>query len=357
MKILDIYLLRRYLSCLFFSVLSLLLLSIVVDLIETIDLFIDFGAKLGQILAYYLYRSPYWVILTLPIATLLATMFSLTSFARSNEITAIKAAGVSLQRLLLPIFIFALLFSGLAFLLTDYVVPRATYHYNSIRNEIRSYNRSDGSRRQVLLQDVDGQLIFARSYDAGKKRAHEVSWEKLRDYKTTDRMVARYLEWRQDRWILLQGRHYAYAATGATQISVFDSLELPSLTLLPQDFAHQQKKPEEMSYGELEAYIDRARANGEDVARRLVDLHLKISFPFTCFIIVVLGAPLAANARRAGLANSFGLGALICFSYYSLVKAGQALGWNQVVAPLAGAWLGNMVFGILCLILLWRAHK
>jgi len=357
MKILDLYLLRRYLWSLLFSILTLLLLSIVVDLIETIDLFIDFGARYGQILAYYLYRTPYWVILTLPIATLLATMFSLTSFARRNEITAMKTAGVSLPRLLLPIFVFALLFSGLAFLLTDYVVPPATYHYNSIRNQIRSYNRSDGSRRQVLLQDVDGQLIFARSYDAGQKRAHEVSWEKLQDYKTTARVIARHLEWRRDKWIVLQGRHYVFTATGAPQISVFDSLEMSSLTLLPEDFARQQKKPEEMGYRELAAYIDRSHANGEDVTRRLVDLHLKISFPFTCFIIVVLGAPLAANARRAGLANSFGLGALICFSYYSLVKAGQALGWNQVMPPLAGAWLGNIVFGILCLILLWRAHR
>ena len=73
-----------------------------------------------------------------------------------------------------------------------------------------------------------------------------------------------------------------------------------------------------------------------------MDLYLKISFPVTCLIIVVVGAPFAANARRAGLANSFGLGALICFTFYSLVKAGQALGWNQIVAPLTGAWMGNL---------------
>ena len=68
-------------------------------------------------------------------------------------------------------------------------------------------------------------------------------------------------------------------------------------------------------------------------------------------------APFAANARRAGLANSFGLGALICFTFYSLIKAGQALGWNQIVAPLTGAWMGNLVFLLIGIALLVRAHK
>lgn len=357
MKLLDIYLLRRYLFCLFLSILSLILLSIVVDLIEKIDTFIDFQARPGLILRHYLYRTPYWIILTSPICILLATMFSLTSFARRNEIAAMKAAGISLYRLLLPIFAFALLFSCLAFLFVDYVVPEATYRYNSVRNEIRSYSRSDGSRRQVLLQDVQGQLIFARSYDAGRKRAHDIFWEQLHGARSTERLTAERLEWHEGEWILLEGNRYSFAEEGRPQFSAFDTLRLPLLTLLPADFARQQKKPEEMGYNELKSYISRARANGEDITRHLVDLHLKISFPLTCFIIVVLGAPLAANVRRAGLANSFGLGILICFSYYSFVKAGQALGWNQLLAPWLGAWIANLLFAALALVLLWRSHK
>ena len=88
-----------------------------------------------------------------------------------------------------------------------------------------------------------------------------------------------------------------------------------------------------------------------------MDLHLKISFPLTSFIIIVLGATLGAAARRAGLANCFGLGGLICFAYYSCVKAGQALGWNQLLAPWLGAWIANLLFAALALVLLWRAHK
>lgn len=355
-RLLDIYLLRRYIIALLFSILSLLLIAIVVDLTENIDTFIDHKASLTQILYYYIYHTPYWIILTLPVATLLGTLFALTAIARRNEITAMKAAGISLYRLLLPIFGCALIFSALAFLFTDRIVPAATYRHNTVQDEIRSQSRNEGSRRQVLLQDVDGQLIYAGSYDAGARKAMDVLWEQHHNFRLAERRSARRLEWHRENWLLLEGHSYRFAGAGL-QVSAFDTLELKQLTLLPEDFARQQKKPEEMSYAELQSYIHRSRANGEDTTRHRVDLYLKISFPITCFVIVLLGAPLGANARRSGLANSFGIGILICFVFYSCVKMGQALGWNQVLTPLLGAWLANIIFAILSLVLLWRAHK
>ena len=96
--------------------------------------------------------------------------------------------------------------------------------------------------------------------------------------------------------------------------------------------------------------------NGEDVTRRTVDLHLKISFPFTVVVIFLLGAPLGAGTRRSGRASAFGLGVLICFVFYGSVKAGQALGWNGILAPWLGAWLAMILFGALGVWLLHRAH-
>jgi len=355
MSLLDRYLLRRYLGCLSFSLLALWVLAVVVDLIENIDTFIDHSASAGQILWYYLFRSPYWIILTLPIAVLLATLFALTGMARRSEITAVKAAGISLYRFLLPLFVFGVVFGGLAFLFTDWVVPPATYHYNTTRNEIRSYSRSDGSRRQVLLQDVGGQIIFARSYDHARERAHDVLWERGDGPHVVERAVARRMEWRDSRWVLLDGHHYDLEA--APIAAAFDTLVLQETTLAPEDLGRQPRKTEEMSFGELASYAARARANGEDVTRHLVDLHLKVSFPVTCLIILLLGAPVATGARRASRANTFGVGVLICFAFYSCVKAGQALGWNDFVTPWLGAWMANIGFGLVALLLLWRAHK
>jgi lipopolysaccharide export system permease protein len=230
----------------------------------------------------------------------------------------------------------------------------ATKRYNDTRDEIRSYRRSDGSRRQVLLQDVDGQLLSARSYEHGKRRAHQVLWEQQVNGVTIRRVAGRLLEWRDTGWVILDGREFSFAKSGP-RVAAFDSLTLSSLTLLPDDLARQRRQPEEMNYSELRAYIDRALANGEDATRNLVDLHLKVAFPLTCFVILLLGAPVAANAR-GGRANSFGIGVLICFVFYSCVKAGQALGWNGIIDPWLGAWIANLLFGAIGAVMLRRAH-
>ena len=355
MRLLDIYLLRRYAVSMALSVTALWGVAVIVDLIENIDTFIDHDARLLQIARYYLYRSPYWIILTLPISSLLGTLFCLTELAGHSEVTAAKAAGISLYRLLLPVLAFAAVYSGLAFLFTDLVIPTATYRYNSVRDDIRSYSRADGSRRQVLLQDRGGQFLFARSYDHGRKRAHQVLYERRIEGVAAERAIGRRLEWLGDGWILLQGHHYDLVE-GSFQIAPFDTLRLTTIGLQPEDLARQQKKPEEMNYRELQAHIERTLANGEDATRHRVDLYLKISFPLTCFVIALLGAPLTANARHASRANSFGVGILICFVFYSCVKAGQAMGWNEIIAPWLGAWLANICFGVLSLVLLKRAH-
>ena len=359
---LDRYVLWRYVQWLGMSILALWLVAFVVDLNENIDLFIDHEATAAQFLRYYVYRTPYWIVLTLPVAVLLSTLFCLTSMARRNEITAAKAAGISLYRLLCPLFVFGLCFSGLAFAFTDFVVPVATKRYNDTRDEIRSYRRGDGSRRQVLLQDTDGQLLTARSYEHAKRRAHQVMWEQLHEGKITRRVAGRTLEWRGPRgWLVLDGHEFRFEGWPeldgqmGPQVTAFDSLVLSSLTLTPDDLARQRRKPEEMNYSELSAYIDRALANGEDATRNLVDLHLKVSFPLTCFVILLLGAPVAANVR-GGRANSFGIGVLICFVFYSCVKAGQALGWNAVIDPWLGAWIANLLFGALGVIMMRRTH-
>lgn len=359
---LDLYVLRRHLACLLFSALAMWLVTVVIDLIENIDTFIDHDAAAGQILRHYLYRTPYWILLALPLTTLLGTLFSLGGLARRSEIVAAKAAGISLHRLLAPLHLCAIVMTGAAIWFTDDIVPVATYRYHTVRDEIRSYSRSDGSRRQVLLQDDRGQFLFARSYDHKRRRAHEVTWERTDGSHTLERATARVAFWeeRAERrggglWLLREGVYHQLDGP-QLRAAPFDSLYLTQLTLTPDDFARLQKDPEEMDYAELSSYIERSRSRGEDTARHLVDLHLKIAFPFTSIVVFLLGAPLGAATRRSGRASAFGLGMLICFVFYGSVKAGQALGWNGILSPWLGAWLAMILFGLLGLGLLRRAH-
>ncbi|MYI98276.1 MAG: LptF/LptG family permease [Gemmatimonadetes bacterium] len=118
-----------------------------------------------------------------------------------------------------------------------------------------------------------------------------------------------------------------------------------------------QKRPEEMSYDELDQLIQNVRRGGGDVQGYLVDLNLKIAFPSAGLIIVLLGGALASHLRRGGVAVGFALSIGICFVYWGLLRFAQAFGHAGLLEPMAAAWGANALFCLLALILLVRAPK
>ena len=125
----------------------------------------------------------------------------------------------------------------------------------------------------------------------------------------------------------------------------------------PEDFIRGQKRPEEMSYGELDQLIQNVERGGGDVQGYLVDLNLKIAFPSAGLIIVLLGGALASHLRRGGVAVGFALSIGICFVYWGLLRFTQAFGHAGLLDPMAAAWGANALFCLLALILLVRAPK
>ena len=356
MNILNKYIARRLLISLLLTTLTFLLITLVIDLTENIDTFIDYEAKIDLIALYYAYRIPYWLILILPISCLLGSIFALTSLARHNEVTAMKTLGFSINRILIPIFFCGASISGFAFVFTDYVVPSATLNHNKINKQIRSQQSDDGSQRHVLIQGSLGEIIYARNYDAKIERAEEVSIEMFTNSKLSTRIIAENLFWNKHDWIAVEGYRYTFRENDQTTTS-FDTLAIKLSKLSPEDFSRKIKLPEEMTYSELKTYISRGNVRGEDVSRHRVDLYLKGALPFASFIIIVLGSTIGANARSTSISNSFGSGILICFVFYGCLKTCQALGWNGLISPLLSAWSTNILFVCLTLCIIWRINK
>ncbi len=112
-----------------------------------------------------------------------------------------------------------------------------------------------------------------------------------------------------------------------------------------------------MGFFELYDYISRVKRGGGEAQKEMVDLFLKISFPFANLIIILFGAPLASNPRRSGAAFGFGVSLMICFLYWGFIQLGRALGHHGTLHPFLSAWLANLVFGGIGGILLWKTPK
>jgi lipopolysaccharide export system permease protein len=111
-----------------------------------------------------------------------------------------------------------------------------------------------------------------------------------------------------------------------------------------------------MSSTELREFIEEVKRGGGNPDRWTTDLYLKFAFPFANFIIVLIGASLAANKRRSGAAVGFGISVLVCFLYFGLIKMGQSLGYTGTVPPVVAAWFGNFVFFVVGLTMLLRTR-
>jgi lipopolysaccharide export system permease protein len=383
MRLLDQYISRKFLFNLVFALAAFIIIYVTVDLVEGLSDYIDKKVPAMVIASYYFYYVPFIVVLTMPVAMLLASMFSVGQLSKYNELTAMKAAGQSLYRLLLPLLTIGLLVSGAMIVFAEKVVPVANQRKAEVKHQyIERVPQNLPGRLSNLyfqesisnhLEDKDPlaaaahpskvRRVFIGHYDPAAKTAYKVSVQSYDGVFITDRLDAGQMYRREKKvdgqpsyWVLTHGyrRHF----DGAQEIaSPFDTLAMPELSFTPHTLTEVQKAPEEMSYAELRQFIIEVARNGGNPERWLVDLYLKISFPFASFIIVLFGASFAAGKARSGGAVGVAMSMVICFFYFGTVKTAQSLGQSGTLNPLLAAWLANAVFLMAGLLVLVKARK
>lgn len=354
----DRYLLRSFLSSLVMALLAFIIIFIVVDVFEKIDKFVDNEATLDSVIRYNLLKIPEIVLLVLPVAMLLGCLFGLGNLARRNEILPLQNAGISTNRILLPIYLLGFLVSAAAFLLGETVLPRANVKKNEVwKMEIRKEARPSGNiRTKVNYLGRGGRHYLIGRYDARKFQMFDVVIQTFADNTLVERIDAKSGEWAGGQWSFRDGFRRTFTDEGE-HAEHFDLITVPDLHETPDDFAKREKEPDEMSYKELHRFVDKTRAGGGYATKEAVEMHLKVAFPFSNAILILLGSPIATRRRRSGLAVSFALAVGLAFVYYGAIRIGQALGQNDTLAPLPAAWLGNAIFGVAAILSLSRVRN
>lgn len=343
-----------------------------------LDMFIDSGISLKYIILYYILYLPYIIILTLPVSMLLATMFSMGRLVSDNEITAIKASGISLYRILFPLYGFVLLICLVTMIFSEEIVPRTNLYREDIKDLTKrrdidempeiSFTLSKTrmkDRQNLYLANPDNRIIHALSYRSNSQLAQKVVILEPFEFGTDEiytgsgfksRLDADSLVFRDGMWYLYNVSERTFEKDGEV-FTFHDVIEASFIKLQPADFARIDQKPEEMNYAELSKYIEQVRKKGGDASEWLVDLYLKIAFPFVSLVIVFFGAPMAAGSSLRGKTASFGIALVICFIFYTMINAFQIFGRNGVLDPKVAAWLANGIYAVFGLLMHIRASK
>jgi lipopolysaccharide export system permease protein len=356
-RILDRYLLREFVVYLALGLLGFIVIFIVVDLIEKMDVFLDHRAPWLLVAQYFVNLAPDVVVKMLPVSLLLATFLALGQLNKFGELTAMRAGGLSLVRIMAPVLSVAALCVVVSLALGEVVVPAATRARDTIFEErIQHLQRSTPSERADVTYLGRGHIWVVGLYLVQERRMHEVSLQEFHSGVLARRIDAAEANWENNRWVFVSGyvRRFEH---GHEQAEAFQRMAVSGLGERPEDFAKEGHKPEEMNWFELRSYVDRLRASGARVENYLVDLHLKLAFPLICLIVVMIGGALATRLRMQGAALGFGLSVAISFLYYGIMRASQALGHNGALPPYVAAWLADTLFGTVGLIMLADAQR
>ena len=358
MRLLDRYVLREQLVALSAAILFFVSVFVVVDVFEKIDTYLDNQVPTATVALYYLVSIPGILLQVLPMAMLLSCLLAIGQIGRSNEITAMRAAGIGPGRIAAPLIVAALVMSGLVFLANEVLLPHLNaQRVRMYRVEIKKQNpEGPAVRTNLAYLGADGRTFLIRNYNVTSREMREVVIQEIKEHTLSGRIDAESARWENGRWVFREGYVRRFTREGETAAH-FNELTIPGLNERPEDFAEAEEDPTALSYWELSRYIDRLKQSGSRVQMYLVELYLKISFPLTNFIVVVIGTALALRARRGGLAVWFGLSVFISFLYYAFIRTGQALGHNGALPPLLAAWIGNLFFGLLAIELFRRARK
>jgi lipopolysaccharide export system permease protein len=356
MKIVDRYLINEYLGNLLLITLSLISLFLIIDFFEKFRMFLSNHATFGQMGSYFFFRLPMIISQILPAAILLASLMTCGYLSRHSEITAMKANGISLYRIAIPILTIAALTSLLIFFLSEWVTPHTNDRAKNISLIEVQKQRSLGSFKQdqIWYRGQKGIYNF-RLFDAQTNTLQGITIHYLdREMNLVMRLDAERGEWTEGRWLFHN-----------VLITRFDDGEFPVLSRMKQqvvdlperpcDFQEVQKDVEVMGYFELKRYIRKLQSEGYDATRYVVDLHGKIAFSLVSIILAVIGFSFSLRSERSGgIAQGIGAGLVIGFSYWLVYAFGMSLGRSGTLPPFIAAWFANILFGAASVFLIRR---
>ena len=356
MKILDRYLIVEFSRNLLFIAACFISLFLIIDFFEKTRMFLSNHATFQQMAAHFLYRIPMILSQTLPAAVLLASLIVFGYLSRHNEITAMKANGISLYRLSLPILLISSAVCILVFFLSEWVTPYTNERAEHIRLIEVQKQKSLGSFKQdqIWYRGQKGIYNF-RLFDVQSSTIRGITIYYL-DQKMNllRRLDAERGEWKEGHWIFHN-----------ILITQFPSGEFPTMTKVtsqvvdipetPDNFKVVQKDVETMGYSELKRYIRKLQTEGYDATRYIVDLYGKIAFSLVSLILAVIGISFSLHSERSGgIAQGIGAGLIIGFSYWLVFAFGMSLGRSGTLPPIIAAWFGNILFGCISIWLFLR---
>lgn len=355
--LLDRYLVREFLTLAATTLAVVAALAVVVDLAQSLNRFLQEKPPLLYVLEHLVYRVPAAVHDGLPVVMLVATLFLFLALSRHHELTALKAAGVSLYRVAGPILAVGAAVAVGAGLFQELVLPVLNARGEEV-DEVKIRGRAPRhlqTRQRLWVRAADSRFYRIALLNPATDDLYGVTiLEVDRGFRVTGRLDARRAHWTPAGWELVDGAYREIGPEGLVRTVPITRTAIV-LTEVMEDFTSIQKPVGSMSYRELREYIAQLEAAGFQVRKYLVELYAKLSFPLVNLVMVLVAIPLAIQAPRGGRLVGIGLALAIMVAYLVVHFTAIAFARADLLPPLLAAWTANVVFLGIGVSLLLRA--
>jgi LPS export ABC transporter permease LptG/LPS export ABC transporter permease LptF len=349
--VLDRHLLRQCLGFFFLVLMAVCALWIAVNLSENLEDIRRNTVPLVAVVSYYALSLPQILHDTLPLAFLISFLATATVLERHNETTAFKAAGISLTRVAMPLLLLGLVTGAALFLMDDHVTQRAERSKQQLEDVIkgrkvaRSYRATD--RPFVFLPD-GRTLVNFLEFDPDTNtlvRPSVFVFDSRFNLRT--RYMAKRATYRNGHWVAEGAWSRTFLADATPEfVRHKGPVELP-LTVTPDYFGREYRRPEQMSFAELEDYIATLRAAGYRVDRLVVQLHQKLAYPLSVVLLAWLSLSFAFRAGRRGAIGGIALALVLGMAYFGFMAFVTRLGEADILPPVLASWTPTVVFALL----------
>ncbi|MEM1367300.1 MAG: LptF/LptG family permease [Cyanobacteria bacterium P01_H01_bin.15] len=328
------------------------------------------GLLLYLALQILLLRLPSFLVYAFPAALLLATLLGYGRLNSDSELVALRGAGVSVYRLMLPGLLLSLVITGVTFYVNDQIAPAALFRASNLAEtafdraapslreenilypEYKKFQDEDGRQRTVLAR-----LFYAEEYDG--ERLYNLTVIDRAETGLSQVIVAKSAAWNiaKNTWDMFEGTIYLVGEDGTYRNVVQFEQQQLALPRKPKDLANRRRDYGEMSIAQAQAYLAASDGNERRERKLRVRIQEKMAFPFICIVFALVGGSLGLRAQTSSRGTSFGICVGLIFGYYLLSFLTSALGVWGAIPPLVSAWLPN-ILGLSCgLGLLWQSAR
>ena len=358
MKILDWYILKRYLITFLLMILLFIPIAITVNLAEKIDKILENQVPFEAVAKYYLDFSIYFSNLLFPLFLFLSVIWFTSKLANNTEVIAFLSSGVSFWRFLRPYFIGGIIVASFSLFLGMYLAPKASKGFNEFKYKYLSKGKKDKDTQNLFRQINDNDYIYVSNFDTKTNSGRNFSLEHVEGNKLMYKIKA-------DRIVFIQkdslyrltnyvirtyGEHNDNIISGRRKDTLFN-FELEDLT--PPKYA-----AEILNYNELNKFIKKEEARGSsNIGRYKVVQYRKWSLPVSVFILTIIAVSVSSIKRRGGMGFNLALGVFIAMIYVFFDKVFGVMAEQSNFSPAIAVWFPNIVFGCLAIYLLYNAKR